>query len=230
MKMKALKAAFPCTIPVMTGYLFLGTAYGIYMRVSGFAFWYPLLTSIVVFGGSLEFVIVTMLLAPFAPLAAFVMALLIQARHLFYGIAMLDKYRDLGRKRYYLIYALTDETFSLNYAADIPEDTDRGWFMFFVSLLDHLYWISGATLGGLLGSLISFDTEGISFVMTAMFTVIFLEQLLKEKMHYSSLIGLLSSVLCLYLFGKNGFLVPAMLMIMLLLTLFRRSIGEGEGS
>ena len=230
MKMKALKAAFPHTIPVMTGYLFLGMAYGIYMRVSGFPLWYPLLTSIIIFGGSLEFLLVTMLMAPFAPLETFVMAVLLQARHLFYGLAMLDKYKDQGKKKCYLIYALTDETFSLNCSIDAPEETDKGWFMFFVSLLDHCYWISGATLGGLLGSLITFDTDGISFVMTAMFTVIFLEQLLKEKKHHSSFIGFISSLICLYAFGKGGFLVPAMLMIMILLTVFRKAIEKGEGS
>ncbi|MBR3227885.1 MAG: AzlC family ABC transporter permease, partial [Erysipelotrichaceae bacterium] len=130
MKKEAFRAAFPHTIPVMTGYLFLGMAYGIYMRVSGFPFWYPLLTSVIVYGGSLEFLLVTILLAPYAPLATFLMALMLQARHLFYGLAMLDRYKHLGKKRYYLIYALTDETFSVNCSTEVPEGIDEGWFMF----------------------------------------------------------------------------------------------------
>ena len=117
------------------------------------------------------------------------MTLLIQARHIFYGISVLDRFKGMGWKKFYLIFGMCDETFSVNYTADIPEDVDRGWFMFFVTLLNQLYWVSGATVGGLVGSLLRFDTTGISFVMTAMFVVIFLEQWLKEDNHISSLVG-----------------------------------------
>ena len=134
---KALRAAFPHTIPIFAGFWFLGLAYGIYMNVSGFSFVYPMLMSLTIFGGSLEFVAVTMLLAPFAPVQTFIMTLLIQARHLFYGISMLDKFKDMGWKRFYLIFGMCDETFSINYTANIPEDVDKGWFMFFVTLLNH---------------------------------------------------------------------------------------------
>ena len=137
MKRQALRAAFPYTIPIFAGFWFLGLAYGVYMNVSGFTFWYPMLMSLTIFGGSLEFVAVTMLLAPFAPVQTFVMTLLIQARHLFYGISMLDKFRGLGWKRFYLIFGMCDETFSINYTAEIPEGVDRGWFMFFVTMLNH---------------------------------------------------------------------------------------------
>ena len=223
-KRKALAAAFPHTLPILTGFAFLGMAYGINMSVSGFSFLYPMLMAITIYGGSLEFVCVSMLLSSFSPVAAFLMALLIQARHLFYGVAMLDKYRDLGWKRFYLIFGLTDETFSINCSTDVPEGIDRGWFYFFVTLLNQLYWVSAATLGGLLGSLITFDTMGLDFVMTAMFVVIFLEQWLKEKQHLSSLIGVGASVLCLMIFGKDSFLVPAMIVILCMLTLCRKPI------
>lgn len=223
-KCKALAAAFPHTLPILTGFAFLGMAYGINMSVSGFSFLYPMLMAITIYGGSLEFVCVSMLLSSFSPVAAFLMALLIQARHLFYGLAMLDKYRDLGWKRFYLIFGLTDETFSINCSTDVPEGIDRGWFYFFVTLLNQLYWVSAATLGGLLGSLITFDTMGLDFVMTAMFVVIFLEQWLKEKQHLSSLIGVGASVLCLMIFGKDSFLVPAMIVILCMLTLCRKPI------
>lgn len=224
MRRRALAAAFPHTIPVLTGYAFLGVAYGIYMRVSGFPFWYPTLSSLVIFGGSLEFVLVSMLMSSFAPLQTFLMALMIQARHLFYGIALLEKYRHLGKMRFYLIFGMTDESFSVNCSAEIPDGVDEGWFYFFVTLLDHCYWVTACTVGGLLGSLISFDTQGLDFVMTAMFVVIFLNQLMKERKHYTALIGLLSSVGCLVLFGAESFLIPTMLTILLLLTVFRRPL------
>lgn len=224
MRRRALAAAFPHTVPILAGFLFLGMAYGIYMNVSGFSFWYPMLMGLTIFGGSLEFVAVSMLLAPFAPLQTFLMALMLQARHLFYGIAMLEKYRGLGLKRYYLIFGMCDESFSINYTADIPADVDKGWFMFFVTLLNHFYWFFGATLGGVCGSLIRFDTEGLEFVMTAMFVVIFLEQWLKEKNHTSAIVGTLISVLCLTLFGPDDFIIPAMLAMLGVLTLLKNPL------
>lgn len=226
---KALAAAFPHTIPIFAGFWFLGMAYGLYMNVSGFSFWYPMLMSLTIFGGSLEFVAVTMLLGTFAPLQTFIMTLMIQARHLFYGVAMLEKFRGLGWKRFYLIFGLCDETFSINYTAQIPEGVDRGWFMFFVTALNHFYWFSGATIGGLAGSLVSFDTEGLDFVMTAMFVVIFLDQWLKERKHYTALIGVAASAACLLLFGADSFLVPTMVCVLCLLTVFRRPIEKAGG-
>ena len=227
---KALGCAFPKTIPIMAGFLFLGASYGIYMRVSGFSFVYPMLMALTIFGGSLEFVAVTMLLGSFAPLQTLVMTLLIQARHIFYGISMLEKYKNTGLKKLYLIFGMCDESFSINCSADIPKDVDRGWFMFFVTLLNQSYWVFGATMGGLLGSLITFNTNGIEFVMTAMFVVIFLEQWLKEKQHYSSLIGVLSSAVCLIIFGADSFMLPTMLCILCLLSLLKKPIEKKEGA
>lgn len=224
MKRKALKAAFPNTIPIFAGFWFLGLAYGIYMNVSGFSFVYPMVMSLVIFGGSLEFVAVEMLLSPFAPLQVLAMTLLIQARHLFYGISMLDRFKNMGWKKYYLIFGMCDETFSINYTAQIPEDVDCGWFMFFVTLLNHFYWFSGATIGGLIGSLIHFDTTGISFVMTAMFIVIFMDQWKKEENHISAYIGLGASVICLIFFGSGSFMVPTMIFIITLLAVFRKPL------
>ena len=228
MRRKALKAAFPCTIPIMTGFIFLGAAYGIYMNASGFSFVYPLFMSMLIYGGSLEFVAVEMLLSPFAPLQVFIMALLIQARHLFYGISMLDKFRGTGWKKFYLIYGMCDETFSVNYTADIPEDVDRGWFMFFVTLLNQFYWVASATTGGIIGSLLKINTDGISFVMTAMFVVIFMDQWLKENQHISSLIGLGVSLICLLIFGADSFMIPTMITIVVLLTVLRHRLEKEE--
>ena len=145
-KLRAFRAAFPYTLPIFAGFWFIGLPYGIYMNVSGFSFVYPMVMSAVIFGGSLEFVAVSMLLSPFAPLQTLMAALMIQARHLFYGVSMLERFKGLGWMRPYLIFGMCDETFSINYTADIPEDVDRGWFMFFVTLLNQLYWVSGATL------------------------------------------------------------------------------------
>lgn len=226
---RAFLAAFPKTIPIMMGFLFLGMSYGIYMKVSGFSFVYPLCMSLVIFGGSLEFVAVTMLLGSFAPLQTFLMALMIQARHLFYGIALLEKYKGTGLKKTYLIFGMCDESFSINCSADVPEDVDKGWFYFFVTVLNQFYWVAGATLGGLLGSFIRFNTEGLDFVMTAMFVVIFLEQWLKEKKHYTALIGVLASALCLLVFGADSFLIPTMVCILCFLTVFRKPIERAGG-
>ena len=228
MRRNALKAAFPCTIPIMTGFIFLGAAYGIYMNASGFSFVYPLFMSMLIYGGSLEFVAVEMLLSPFAPLQVFIMALLIQARHLFYGLSMLDKFRGTGWKKFYLIYGMCDETFSVNYTADIPEDVDRGWFMFFVTLLNQFYWVASATTGGIIGSLLKINTDGISFVMTAMFVVIFMDQWLKEDQHLSSLIGLGVSLICLLIFGVDSFMIPTMITIVVLLTVLRHRLEREE--
>ena len=221
---KAFAAAFPYTIPIFAGFWFLGLTYGIYMNVSGFSFWYPMLMSITIFAGSVEFVTVNMLLGAFNPLQALVMTLMINARHLFYGISMLEKYRGTGWKKVYLIFGMCDESFSINYTADIPEDVDRGWFMFFVTLLNHFYWFFGATLGGIFGSLIHFNTEGLDFVMTAMFVVIFLEQWLKEKQHTSAFVGIGLSLLCLLAFGADNFIIPSMFAMLGVLTLLRGSI------
>lgn len=229
MRLRALKKAFPYTIPIFAGFWFLGMAYGIYMNVSGFSFLYPMLMSLVIFGGSLEFITVSMLLSPFAPVQTFVMALLIQSRHIFYGISMLEKFKGMGWKKFYLIFGLCDETFSINYTAEPPADVDRGWFMFFVTLLNHFYWVSGSTIGGLVGSLLKFNTDGISFVMTAMFVVIFLEQWLKEKKHIASCIGILVSLVCLMIFGSDQFMLPTMVTIIVLFALLRNYSEKNGG-
>lgn len=225
--MKAFKSAFRHTVPIFAGFCFLGMTYGIYMNVSGFSFWYPMLMSLTIFAGSVEFVAVNMLLGAFNPLQALAVTFMINARHLFYGISMLDKYKGTGIKKFYLIFGMCDESFSINCSADIPKDVDKGWFMFFVTLLNHMYWVSGATMGGIFGSLITIKLEGLDFVMTAMFVVIFLEQWLKEKDHTSSLLGLFLSFACLLAFGADNFMIPSMLAIFIVLTLSKKRLEKG---
>ncbi len=225
----ALKAAFPHTIPIFAGFWFLGLAYGVYMNAAGFSFVYPLVMSLTIFGGSLEFIAVSMLLAPFAPLQTLLVTLLVQARHLFYGISMLERFKGLGWKRPYLIFGMCDETFSINYTAEIPEGIDRGWFMLWVTALNQLYWVSGATLGGIFGGLVSIGTDGLGFAMTAMFVVIFMDQWRKERRHITAFVGLGATALCLALFGADSFMVPAMACIVALLSALRGPIDRAGG-
>lgn len=225
---KSFIAAFPHTIPIFAGFWFLGMAYGIYMNVSGFSFLYTLIMSMFIFAGSMEFVTVSLLLGAFNPLQALLLTLMINARHLFYGISMLDKYRHTGWKKPYLIFGMCDESFSINYTARIPQGIDHSWFMFFVTFLNHIYWVSGALLGCLFGSFIHFNTQGLEFVMTAMFVVIFMEQWLNENSHLSSLIGLGISIGCLIVFGAENFIIPSMLMILGVLTLLRAPLRRRE--
>lgn len=224
---KAFKSAFPHTIPILAGFLFLGFAYGVLMNVSGFSFVYPLLMSITILAGSMEFVAVNILLGAFNPVQTFLLTLMINARHLFYGLSMLDIFKNTGLKKLYLIFGMCDETFSINFTALIPNGIDKGWFMFFVTLLNHLYWVTGSVLGGILGSFITFDTDGISFVMTSMFAVIFLEQFLNEKNHLPSYAGLAISALCLLIFGADNFIIPSMAAILAILTFLRNHIEKG---
>lgn len=227
MKRKAFRAALPYTLPICIGFLFLGMSYGFLMRSKGFSFVYPMFMSIFIFAGSMEFVTVNLLLSAFHPWHAFVLALMVNARHLFYGISMLEKYRNTGLKKFYLIYGMCDESFSINCAVT-PEGVDQGWFMFFVTLLNHIYWVTGATLGALLGYLIHFDTTGIEFVMTALFVVMFLNQWKESAQHRSALAGIGCSLLCLLVFGSENFILPAMALIVLYFILVRRKTEVAE--
>lgn len=217
----AFFAAFPNTIPILAGFLFLGIAYGIYMNQSGFKFYYPMFMSFIIFAGSVEFATVSWLLGSFDPVNIFFLTLMINARHLFYGLSMLEKYNIPGWKKLYLIYGMCDESFSINATVDVPKDIDKGLFMFFVTMLNQIYWVAGATIGGIFGSFIPFDTKGIEFVMTALFVVIFLENWLKEKDHSASVIGLFISFICLTVFKGTNLIIPSMIIILSVLTLLR---------
>lgn len=224
---RALAAALPHTLPIMAGFLFLGMTYGVHATASGLPPWIPVLTSLAVFAGSAEFVAVNLLLGAFNPIQALAMTLMINARHLFYGVSLLEKYKGTGLKKLYLIFGMCDESFSINCSARVPEGVDRGQFYFCVTLLDHLYWVTGVTLGSLFGAFVTFNTEGLDFVMTAMFTVILLEQLQKKQSRPAALLGLGLSLIALLAFGADRFLIPAMLAILAVLTLLRRPLERG---
>lgn len=227
-KRRALKAAFPYTVPIFAGFAFLGLAYGIFMHSKGFSFIWPMLMSMTIFAGSMEFVAADLLCAAFHPFYAFFLTLMVNARHLFYGISMLDKFKGIGPKKWYLIFGMCDESFSINQSVEPPEGVDRGWFMFFVTLLNQCYWVLGATVGGLLGNLVTFNTQGIEFVMTALFTAILVNQWRENQEHRPVLTGLALSAVCLVIFGKTNFILPAMALILAVLTLLRKPIERGQ--
>ena len=209
MKTKAFKAALPYTLPICIGFLFLGMSYGFLMRSKGFSFVYPMFMSLFIFAGSMEFVTVELLLSAFHPLHAFFLALMVNAK-------------NTGWKKPYLIYGMCDESFTINCTVAPPPDVDRGWFMFFVTLLNQIYWVTGATAGALLGYVIHFDTTGIEFVMTALFVVMFINQWEESRDHRPALTGLGCSLLCLLVFGNQGFILPAMALIILCFSIGRK--------
>ncbi len=216
--MAALRYAFPKTVPVMAGYLVLGTAYGILMNVNGYGIWWAVLISIFVYAGSLQYLGITFFAAAVNPWYAFFMSLMLNARHLFYGLSMLDKYKDGGKLKPYLIFALTDETFSVLCNEEVPEGINKYHVYFFASLLDHLYWVTGALIGSLAGGLIRFDTAGMDFALTALFVVIFVDQWKSGQGHKAALAGVGASALCVAVFGQSVFIIPAMILILTIIT------------
>lgn len=221
---KAFIAAFPHTVPVLTGFLFLGTAYGVLMQTKGYGVQWSVMMSAVAFCGSMQFAAVTLLTAAFNPLQAFLLSLMVNARHLFYGISMLEKYKGLGKIRGFLIYVLCDETFSISRTSEPPEAVDRKRFYFWISLLDYFYWVFGTFLGGVLGNFITFNTKGLDFVLTALFAVLFFEQMKQKGNRFSGIAGLICTAFCLAVFGKDNFILPAMAVILCVLSVGRKKL------
>ena len=218
----ALKAAWPITIPICGAFFTIGISYGFLMHSLGFHWLYPALMSFFIFAGSMEFVTINLLMTAFNPLHAFLLTLMVNARHLFYGISMLERYSHVGLKKYYLIYGMCDESFSINVSTNPPAGVDRGWYMFFVTLLNQIYWVAGATCGALAGYLIKIDSTGIDFMMTALFAAIFLGQWDSCKDHRPALIGLGAAFVCLLVFGAEGFVIPAMVLILICVSFLRK--------
>ncbi|NLW12848.1 MAG: branched-chain amino acid ABC transporter permease [Clostridiaceae bacterium] len=211
----ALRKAFPLTMPVMTGYLVLGAAFGMLMDSIGYNWFWTFVASLTTYAGSMQFVAVSLLAAGAGPLNVAVMTLMVNARHIFYGISMLGKFEGLGEIRGYLIFGLTDETFSVLSANEVPEGVDKRSFLLAVTLLDHIYWISGSVAGNLLGSALQINTHGLEFVLTALFTVIFIDQWRMKTSRLPALIGVVTSVAALLLFGPGHFIIPALFMILI---------------
>jgi len=226
MKRRALKAALPYTIPVLMGYLFLGIAFGVLLVTRGFPGWLAPLMSITIFAGSLQFVAIGVLASPFNLATAALMTLMINARHLFYGLSMLDKFKHMGRRKPYMMFSLTDETYSLLCSVKVPDGVDRDWFYFFIAALDHSYWLFGGLIGALAGTVLTFDSTGIDFAMTALFLVIFVEQWERAKSRIPAVLGVVITLLCLLLVGQDKFILAAMAGIFVSLTLLRGKLCE----
>ena len=217
MKSRICKEAFVKTLPVMAGYVVLGIGFGILLRGAGFGVWYALAMSVFIYAGSMQYLAVELLSGGAGLLTAAVTALMVNARHLFYGVSMIDKYRNTGWRKPYLIFALTDETYSLNCTGDQP----KGYY-FLVSLFNQCYWVAGSALGAILGRVLPFSTEGIDFSLTALFVTVFVDQWRSTKDHIPAIVGLAASLGALAAFGADNFLIPAMLLITAALALYRR--------
>lgn len=217
MNRSALRAAFPATVPVMTGYFCLGFAYGLLMVSQGFSPFWPVLMSLVVYGGSIQFLAVTLLGSAFAPIPAFFLSLMVNARHIFYGLSMLETYRDEGLARIPLIALLTDETFSVVSSTEPPAGISHRDYCLWVSLLDYSYWVSATAVGALFGNFLRFDTTGMDFALTALFVVLFLEQWKKRENRFSGVVGIVCAAVSLAVFGAENMVIPAMVMILVIL-------------
>ena len=228
---KTVEYAFRASLPVMAGYLVLGMGFGVLLQGQGYGWPWAAVMSLVVYAGSMQYLAVDLLAGGAGLITTALMTLVVNFRHLFYGVTMLEPYRKMGRAKPYLIFALTDETFSLVCQPQLPEGVDRKGYYFWVSLLDQSYWVAGSVAGALAGSALGGYTQGIEFSMTALFVVIFLGQWEKTRDHRPALIGLGVSVLFLLLLGGDGFLIPSMVGITLALLLLKRfpAAGREEG-
>lgn len=217
-----IKKAFAATLPVLAGYAVLGIGFGIVLRTKGYGAIWSAAMSVFIYAGSMQYLAIDMLAGGASVVTAALTALMVNARHLFYGISMVNRYKGTGKAKPYLIYSLTDETYSILCSEPNPKSAEERKYFIAVSALNQIYWVSGSVLGSLLGSVLSFNTEGIDFALTALFVTVFTEQWLGGREHDSALVGLGGSLLCLAVFGSDGFLIPAMLLITFVLTLMRK--------
>ena len=224
---KNIKYAFIKSLPVMAGYIVLGIGFGILLKKAGYGLFWSFLMSLTIYAGSMQYVAVSLLTSGASLLSVALTTLMVNARHLFYGISMIDKYKGAGKKKPYLIFALTDETYSILCNDDNLSESDQHSYRFFVSLFNQSYWILGCVLGSVLGTVVTFDTAGIEFSMTALFVTVFVEQWLTTKNHLPAMIGLFCSILCLVIFGANNFLIPTMISITIVLLCVKNTMKEG---
>ncbi|MDO4321973.1 MAG: AzlC family ABC transporter permease [Lachnospiraceae bacterium] len=226
-KNSTLKYAFVSSLPVMAGYLVLGIGFGVLLQDKGYGWWWAALMSLTIYAGSMQYVTVDLLSGGASIIAAALMTVLVNLRHLFYGISMLDKYSGTGRKKPYLIFSLTDETFSLVCSPQLPQGVDEKTYYFYVSLMDQCYWVAGSVIGAAAGAALSFNSAGIDFAMTALFVVIFVEQWEKTRQHLPAVSGVVISIVCRLIFGASGFLIPSMIGITAAMFLEKRWLKGG---
>lgn len=220
------KKALPHTLPVFAGYVFLGIAFGFLVISKGFPAWYPVVMSVVIYSGALEFAAIPLLSLPFEPVSAFIMGIMLSVRHLFYGLPMLKKYSDAGMMKFPLIYTLSDETFSIASSVKPPEDVNKNLFYLVISVSDYLYWVLGTVIGSLFGNFIKLDTSGIDFVLTALFIVLFIEQIKTKEGKISGFSGLICSFAVLLVFGAENMVLISMVVILIALLASRRVLSD----
>lgn len=225
---QAFKKAFPYTIPVLTGYLFIGIAFGVMYAEKGYSFLWAILMSVMVYAGSGQYLAVNFFVPGISFLQVIFLTFMVNVRHIFYGVSLLDKFNRVGKKRWYMIFALTDETYSLLCTTKIPKGVEEDKFLFAISVLDHGYWILGSAIGAIAGTLLPISSEGIEFAMTALFVVIFIEQWMDKKNRIPEIIGVVTATVALLIFGPDSFVLPAMLAIVALLFIGRKNL-EKEG-
>ena len=223
---KAFRAAFPHTIPVLTGYLFIGMAFGVMIQEKGYNFLWATLMSLLCYAGSGQYLAVNFFAPGISLFQVIFMEIMVNIRHIFYGLSLIERFAKTGKKRLYLIFSLTDETYSLYFITKAPADVDEDKFLFAIALLDQFYWILGSGIGALLGNIMPFSAEGIDFAMTALFVVIMIDQWMEKKNRVSVLIDLGCGLLCLVIFGADSFILPTMLCTMAILLLGRQSLEQ----
>ena len=222
--------AFKQSIPVMLGYVFLGIAFGLLLQNAGYHFLWAFLASVVVYAGSMQFVLVSLLTAGAGLLYTAVMTLFINGRHIFYGLSFVEKYKKMGKTYPYMVFSLTDETFSVLCGTKIPESMEESKVFFWVSFLDQCYWVLGSVIGALAGSYITFDSTGIDFSMTALFVVIVVEQWQEQKSHFPAILGAVSGIAWLIVLGPDSFILPALCTCMAVLLLARKFVAPDDGA
>lgn len=225
---QAFQKAFPYTIPVLTGYLFIGIAFGVMYAEKGYSFLWAMLMSVMVYAGSGQYLAVNFFVPGISFVQVIFLTFMVNVRHVFYGISLVERFNKIGKSRWYMIFALTDETYSLLCTTKIPKGVDESKFLLAISILDHFYWVLGSVIGAIAGTLLPISSEGIDFAMTALFVVIFIEQWMEKKNRIPEIIGVAIAVIALLIFGPNNFVLPAMLAIVALLFIGRKKLDKGD--
>lgn len=227
---KAFRKAFPYTIPVLTGYLFIGIAFGVMYAEKGYSFLWAILMSVLVYAGSGQYLAVNFFVPGISFLQVIFLTFMVNVRHVFYGISLVERFNKIGPSRWYMIFALTDETYSLLCTTKVPKDVDASKFLLAISILDHFYWILGSAIGAIAGTVLPIDSEGIDFAMTALFVVIFIEQWMEKKNRIPEIIGVVVAVVGLTIFGASNFVLPSMLAIVAVLFVGRKKLDKEDVS
>ncbi|MBQ8180015.1 MAG: AzlC family ABC transporter permease [Candidatus Methanomethylophilaceae archaeon] len=229
----ALRRAFPYTVPVLIGYLFIGLAFGVMFAEQGYSVLWAILMSTVVYAGSGQYLAVNFFVPGMSLVQAVFLTVMVNIRHVFYGLSLVERFNRFDWKRWYLIFGMTDETYSLICTTDVPEDVDEETFLLSITFLNQVYWIVGTIIGSVAATVIPFNSEGIEFAMTALFLVLFVEMWMRRSNRFPELLGALAAVVCLLIFGTDGFVLPTMILVMAVLLISRRRLdgghGDGEG-